>query len=178
MKTVFWDIESGDTQAQCDQVYCAGFKPYREEAYLLTRKATDTTDKKLCIDIRKELAKYDIIVSYYGLNFDKPFLNSRLLKQDEKPLPRQLHIDCYRLAKKIFKYTIISRRLISICELLHIEGKTRVEFDNWEVFKYGSPSEKKAALWKIGQHCLWDVTTLEKAFDKCFKHEVVSVSLA
>jgi uncharacterized protein YprB with RNaseH-like and TPR domain len=178
MKTVFFDIEAGGLKGEFDQVYCAAFKPYGEEPYVLSRNVSDRADKELCCEIRDELAKYDIVVTYYGLNYDKPFLNSRLLKQGERPLPRQLHIDCYRLAKKIFKYALVSKRLVSICELLGIKGKTRVEPDIWETMKYGDTNEKARALKKVREHCTWDVITLEKAFDKCFKHGIVSVSLA
>jgi len=178
MKTVFFDIEAGGLKAPFDQVYCAAFKPYKEKPYILFRHIDDTNDLHLCLDIKKELAQYDIVVSYYGLGYDKPFVSSRLLKQGEKPLPRQLHIDCYRLAKKMFKHTLISKRLVSICELLHIPGKTRVEPDIWEVMKYGNHQQKREALFKVKEHCEWDVKTLEKAFDKCFKYAIVSVSLA
>lgn len=178
MRTVFFDIEAGGLKAPFDQVYCAGFKPYKEEPYMITREVTDSNDKQLCLKIARELLEYDIIVTYYGLGFDKPFLNSRLLKHGCMPLPRQLHIDCYRLAKKIFRYTLHSRRLISVCELLGIGGKTRVEPDLWEKMKYASLKDRKVALGQIKEHCLQDVVTLEKAFDKCFKHEIVSVSLA
>ncbi len=116
-------------------------------------------------------------MTYYGLGFDKPYLNSRLLKHGEAPLERQLHIDCYRLAKKIFKYALVSKRLVSICELLGIKGKTRVEPENWELMKYGSVEVKREILKEIIHHCLWDVRTLEMAFDKCFKYGLSSISL-
>ena len=178
MRCVFFDIEAGGLKIPFDQVICAAFKPYGEKPYVLARQATDTNDKKLCKDIKKELEKYDIIIGYYSLDFDKPFVSGRLLKHGEKPLKRQLHIDCYRLAKKIFKYTTVSKRLISLCELLHIKGKTRVDFDKWEIFKYGTIAQKKKALKIIVPHCKWDVITLEEAFDKCFKHAIVSINLA
>ncbi len=128
--------------------------------------------------IRDELAKYDIVMGYYSLGYDKPFLSARLLKNGEKPLPSQLHIDCYRLAKKIFGWSLHSRRLVSICELLGIKGKTRVEPIYWEGFKYDGFKGKEKALKYITDHCHYDVIVLEKAFDACFKHAIKSVSLA
>ena len=178
MKTVFFDVEAGGLKAPFDQVLCCAFKPYGEKPYVLSRGLKDTSDKKLCIAIRDELAKYDIVAGYYSLGYDKPFINARLLKHGEKPLPRQLHIDCYRLAKKIFHYSLNSRRLVSICELLGIKGKTRVEPEYWEEMKYAAEENRGRALKKIIDHCHYDVVTLEEAFDKCFKHGISSVSLA
>lgn len=177
MKVVFFDIEAGGLKAPFDQVLCACFKPYQKKPYALSRSPKDTTDKKLCQQIKQELEKYDVIVTYYGLNYDKPFVNSRLLKHKLKPLKRQLHIDCYRIAKKLFKFTLHSRRLVTICEHLGIKGKTRVEPDLWEKMKYAAEAEKGKCLKEIVNHCLWDVKTLEEAFEQCFKYEIASVSL-
>lgn len=178
MKTVFFDIEAGGLKAPFDQVICCAFKPYGEKPYVLSRKVHESSDKRLVMDIKEELAKYDILVGYYSLGYDKPFLSARLLKHKQTPLPRQLHIDCYRLAKRLFQYSLHSKRLVSVCELLGISGKTRVEPELWEQFKYDSLDGKKHALKYIVEHCHYDVVTLEQAFDQCFKHEVRSVSLA
>ena len=177
MKVVFFDIEAGGLKGNFDQCLCAAFKPYGLKPYALSRTKGDTSDKKLVSDIKRELEKYDIVITYYGLGFDKPFLNSRLTKYGMKPLRRQLHIDCYRTAKKIFKYALTSKRLVAICEHVGIKGKTRVEPDIWEKMKYSAIAEKGKCLQQIVDHCLWDVKTLEECFDKCFKHEVSSISL-
>jgi uncharacterized protein YprB with RNaseH-like and TPR domain len=178
MKTAFWDIEAGGLKSPFDQVLCSGFKEYGQKPYMLSRKTKDVTDKGLCIAIASELAKYDIIVTYYGLGYDKKFMNGRLLMHGLKPLPRQLHIDCYRLARRIFGGTVQSKRLVAICELLGIKGKTRVEPELWMKMKYAAEAEKGKALKQIVEHCLWDVVTLEQAFDKCFKHAIAGISLA
>lgn len=178
MKTVFFDIEAGGLKAPFDQVICAAFKPYAKPAYVISRDPQDEDDKKLCCKIRDELAKYDIVVTYYGLDYDKPFLNARLLKFGEKPLKRQLHLDCYRLAKKLFKYALHSKRLVVICEMLGIKGKTRVEPAHWEKMKYSAVAGKEEPLKLINTHCKADVEALEKAYDKCFRYAVSSISLA
>lgn len=177
MKTVFFDIESGGLKTPFDQVICCAFKPYGKQPYVISRKPNDTTDKELCIKIKDELEKYDHLVSYYGVGYDKAFISGRLLKYGEKPLRRQLHTDCYRIAKKLFRWTLQSLRLVTICEHLGIKGKTRVKPAMWEQFKYDALDGKKKALKQIVKHCKWDVITLEKAYDVCFKHEIVSISL-
>ena len=178
MKVCFFDIEAGGLKSPFDQVICCAFKEYGKNPYVLTRKASDTKDKVLCQSIKEELEKYDVLVSYYGLGYDKCFISGRLLKYGLKPLKRQLHIDCYRIAKKMFRWTLHSLRLVVICEHLGIKGKTRVEPEIWEQFKYEASLGKQKPLKQIVEHCLGDVITLEKAFDKCFKHGISSISLA
>ena len=146
MKTVFFDIEAGGLKSPFDQVICCAFKPYGEKPYILSRKPSDTSDKQLCIDIKNELEKYDHLVSFYGVGYDKAFISGRLLKYKERPLKRQLHTDCYRIAKKLFHWTLHSRRLVVICEHLGISGKTRVTPALWERFKYDALDGKKKVL--------------------------------
>ena len=124
MKTVFFDIEAGGLKSPFDQVICCAFKPYGGKAYCISRLPQDTDDIKLCLKIRDELSKYDHLVSFNGLGYDKAFVSGRLLKHGERPLPRQLHTDCYRIAKGMFHWTLHSLRLVVICEHLGIKGKT------------------------------------------------------
>jgi uncharacterized protein YprB with RNaseH-like and TPR domain len=177
MKTVFWDCECGGLKSPFDQVICAAFKPYQGKPYIISRKPSDTTDKELCFKIKEELEQYDHLVTFNGLGYDKAFVSGRLLKHGLKPLKRQLHTDCYRIAKRLFHWTLHSLRLVVICEHLGIKGKTRVTPALWEQFKYDALDGKKKALDEIIKHCLMDVATLESAYDKCFKHEIVSISL-
>lgn len=176
-QSVCFDIEAGGLKSPFDQVICCAFKPYHEPAYVISRKPEDTDDKDLCIKIRDELEKYDHLISYNGLGYDKAFISGRLLKHGQKPLRRQLHTDCYRLAKSIFRWSLHSLRLVVICEHLGISGKTRVEPSVWERFKYDAVNGKQEALFEITGHCLQDVISLEASWDKCFKHAVVSISL-
>ena len=132
----------------------------------------------MCLAIRNELGRYDHIVTYYGLGYDKPFVSSRLLKHGHSALPRQLHTDCYRIAKKLFQWTLHSKRLVVVCEHLGIGGKTRVEPALWEDMKYANDKLRQKAYKQCIDHCLLDVVTLEEAYDRCFKHEIVSISLA
>lgn len=177
-KTVFFDIEAGGLKAPFDQVICCAFKPYGSKPpYVLSRRPSDTSDRKLCIAIREELSKYDHLVSYNGLGYDKAFLSARLLRWGERPLPRQLHTDCYIIAKKLFRWTLHSLRLVVICEHLGIKGKSRVEPAIWEQYKYDALAGKRKALKKICRHCIGDVLTLEQAYEQCFVHAIVSIGL-
>jgi uncharacterized protein YprB with RNaseH-like and TPR domain len=172
MDIVFWDIEAGGLKSPFDQLLSSAFKPYGDKPYAILRRARDVDDRELCIKIRNELESYDCFVTYYGLRYDKPFLNGRLYKYGERPLKRMKHIDCYSLACKIFKYTLHSKRLITICEHLGIKGKTRVVPADWEQVKYAAHGKSREALRRIAEHNLWDVIALEEAYVKCFKEEI------
>ena len=144
---------------------------------MLTRKLQGESDKQLCLSIKAELNKYDYLVGYYSLGYDKPFISARLLKHGYEPLQRQLHTDLYRIVKKVFYFALNSRMLVTVCEHLGIKGKTRVEPALWEDMKYASQKQKDIALKSCMAHCLADVVTLEKVYDR-LKKNVVSISLA
>jgi uncharacterized protein YprB with RNaseH-like and TPR domain len=173
-----FDIEAGDIHATADQMLLACFKPYEREPYCISRKAQDTTDEELVKKVKTELLKYDILVTYNGINYDIAFLNARLIKHYQKPMPRKLHIDCYKVAKRQLKWVTYNRKLVSLCELAGIEDKTRVKYEIWERAKYGSKIEKLKALYEIKDHCLKDVIVLEQMYDKTFKYGVSGVTLA
>ena len=177
MKTVFFDIEAGGLKAPFDQVLCCAFKPYEKAPYVLRRRLKGESDRELCLSIKKELSKYDYLIGYYSLGYDKPFISARLLKHGLDPLPRQLHTDLYRVVKKVFYFSLHSRRLVTVCEHLGIKGKTRVEPALWEDMKYASQKEKHMAMEQCVEHCRFDVVTLEKVYDR-LKSNIVSVSLA
>jgi len=178
MKVCFFDIEAGGLKGNVDQVYLCAFLEYGKKPYLISRNLNETSDKRVVTEIRDELEKYDVIIGYNSIRYDKSFINMRLLKHGLRPLKRQLHIDCYRVAKRMLNWTITSKRLICICEHLGIKGKGRVEYNYWELFKYGSVKEKQFALDQIKEHCKQDVLVLQEAYDKCFRHGISSISLA
>lgn len=179
MNIVTLDIEAGGLKSPFDQLLTVAFKPYHKKPYVFKRDIQADSDKEFLKQVRQEIEKYDCLITYYGIGYDIPFLNGRLLKHRLEPLKRMLHIDCYRLAKTIFHWTIHSRRLVTICEHLGIAGKTRVTPDDWETVKYYHEAKSKsAALEKIAYHNLWDVITLEQAYDQCFKKFLKSVSVS
>ena len=126
------------------------------------------------------MEKYSIIITYNGLRYDIPYLSARLLKYHNEPIKRHLHIDCCRLAKKIFQRTLRGKyiKLVHICSFLGIKEKGFVDPEIWERMKYAAEAEKGKCLKKISAHCKDDVVSLEKAFDMCFRHAIVSISLA
>ena len=160
MKIAFWDVETSNFKPDFAVMLCCGIKPYEKEPIMIYKGRSGVNDKKLVKSIKDELEKHDILVSYYGLGFDLKFLNSRLLYWGYEPLREKLHIDVYRIARKIFN--ISNRRLATIAHFLKIEGKDHVEGELW--MKAALEGDKRS-LMRIIDHCKRDTEVLEKVLD-------------
>jgi uncharacterized protein YprB with RNaseH-like and TPR domain len=101
----FVDIEASNLKADFGTVVVVAIKPYKGEVKVF--KARPGRDKSLLKRVAKELAKYQLWVTFYGKLFDVPFLNSRLLANRLPPLPKQHHCDLYWVIKG---QTALSRR--------------------------------------------------------------------
>lgn len=129
-----------------------------------------------CID---EMSKYDIICTYYGKGFDLPFLRSKAFHYDipfpgfstEFSTTRQgkdivrttseiTHFDLYFVVKS--KFNLGRKSLDSVCDYLHIKGKTNLDKEIWRRGAYGDP----VALREILSHNRGDVEILEQLHKK------------
>lgn len=161
MKCAMWDIETTHLKPNFGMLLCGAVKEYGRPPVLLSAGRKGKNDKVLAIAIRDELEKYDILVSYFGLNFDLKFLNSKLIHYKERPLAPRFHIDAYRTVKKVFNTS--SRSLATITEYLGIPGKSRVTPELWLSAGYDNSAP---ALKEILDHNKWDVIILEQVFDR------------
>ena len=105
MKTALWDIESSDLKPAFGVMLCAGIKEVGKKSKILKKGRAGSNDRELLVAVRNELEKYDILIGFYTLGFDRKFLNARLLRWGERPLERKLHIDVYRIVAKNFPNT-------------------------------------------------------------------------
>lgn len=172
MKVAYFDIETTNLDANMAVMITACIKPQGGKTIQFYKGRTGSNDKELVKAVRDELEKYDIIVGYYHLGFDIPFINSRLLYWNLKPLEKKLQIDVYRIAKKTFKLT--SRRLAAVTEFLKIRGKTRIDFEEW--LKAALDGDKKSIAY-ILEHNVADVEILERLLER-LKYNVLSISRA
>jgi uncharacterized protein YprB with RNaseH-like and TPR domain len=159
MRVAFFDIESSHLKADFGVMLCACVKPLDEDVITLDGRR-GSNDKELCLRLKEELEKYDILVSYYGLGFDVLFLNSRLLHYGLEPLKMKYHIDMYGVVRKFA--ALHSRRLESVSKFLGIKGKGSIEPELWVKAAYDGD---KDALAKIKQHCKEDVEVLESLYE-------------
>lgn len=138
---------------------CACVKPLGGDVVILDGRH-GSNDKELCIKLKEELEKQDVLVSYYGLGFDLNFLNSRLMHYRLEPLKMKFHIDMYQVIKKFA--ALHSRRLESVSKFLGIKGKGGLEPELWVKAAYDGDKE---AIAKIKQHCKADVEVLEQLYE-------------
>lgn len=166
-KIVCFDIETSNLDGDYGYILCAAIKPLGEPAKVLRisdyelHKTQPWNDRLLVRDIKQELERADVWVSYYGKRFDQPMINARLLASGAKPLSEVIpHIDLYYVARRVLR--ISSKRLGNVAELLKIQPKMPVPRAIWVRAQAGhAPS-----IAYLSRRCRRDVETLEQAYLK------------
>lgn len=162
MKVAFWDLECSGLNATFGVMICAGIKPIGKPPIMISEGRKGASDQQLCVNIRDELEKYDILISWYGLDYDLKMLNSRLLKWREKRLRFMLHQDDYRIAKRYLNTH--SRRLDVVATHLGVKHeKTKIIPDDWVT---ATIDGNKKALKSIVRHCELDCYVLEEVHER------------
>lgn len=160
---VTFDIECSDLNADKSVMMSAVVKPLKGKPVVFINKNLGTDkgldDKEICIALRDELEKANIVISYYGLGFDIPYLNTRLLFWGERTLRKHLHIDCYRLVKKNFRVT--RRSLANITAHFQIKGKNHIPMIGWK--KAEILGDEKSLAYVV-DHNIKDCIILEELF--------------
>lgn len=117
-------------------------------------------DKPLLVEASKIWAEADIVVTWYGLGFDQPFLNSRLIFHRLPILKDVYHLDLWKTSRKQLKFR--NNRLATVSEALRTtQKKTPIDPDAWIKILFGD----KKAMKYIKEHCLADVDTLEEVYE-------------
>jgi uncharacterized protein YprB with RNaseH-like and TPR domain len=138
-----------------------GFKEFGKRASIITG-SKGPNDKALAVAIRDRLEGYDLLVTFNGLNYDVPFLNSRLLFHNERPLKPMLHVDLYRVAKRLFS-KMSRKSLANLSSYMHLGVKHNVLSETW---LNGSLGYDKRSIDEIARHCRKDVAITERLFHK------------
>jgi len=115
-------------------------------------------DGKL-VELRMEaMNDYDLLFTYYGTNFDIPFIRTRCLDHDIRfPVYREIsHKDLYYMVRS--KLKLHNNKLATVCQFLGIKGKTPVEPRLWREAMYGDEKSLK----EVYKHNVEDVKILEK----------------
>lgn len=118
-------------------------------------KGLRSDDSAIVRKVAELLQTADILVAHNGVQFDLPFLQSRLARWGLPYFQPRKFIDPVWLARKHFRLS--SNSLDAVCSHLGIEGKTPVSRRAWvEAFLDGS----RAAMDEIVHHCKMDVKIL------------------
>lgn len=169
-RIVFFDIESTNLKGNFGYCLCFGWKRLGGKTKVL--KITDysqhaknpTNDAPLMRDVHNILTnEADIVVTYYGKEFDRKFLNTRMLLAGLPPLPplSSEHIDLYFTCRG--NLLLHSNRLAVVAETLGCPmRKTPLTGPIWVRATAGD----KRAIKYIVKHCARDVDVLEWCYMK------------
>jgi len=119
-------------------------------------------DKRLIESIIREISNYKIIVGYFSLGFDLPYIRTKALHYDI-PFPNYGDIysfDLYYLVRS--KLNLSKKSLESVCDYLNIDGKTFINRSAWRKAKYGDPK----SLQEVLDHNIYDCEITEKLYEK------------
>jgi hypothetical protein len=165
-RIICWDLEAFhmNWDAGVAVLFCMCWKVvgepkvYTESVWAYPGKdALD--DGIVCERIRNILETADLWVTYNGLRFDVPFLQTRLLANDLPVLAPIAHKDLYYTAK--FKLKLARNSLLSVQNFLKLDNhKTPVDLRQWIRALAGDKKAQK----EIIIHCQNDVLVLEECY--------------
>lgn len=159
-----FDIETTNLGADFGIVLCAVVKPMSDNLKPRIFRLDDVKhevrdeDYHVVCQIKEELERHEIVISYNGIKFDMPFLNTRLMYHNEDTIKELLHIDLVQTARKNFR--MYRKSLANVIQLLDIpEKKTQIEQKYWRWAMMGD----REAMDYVVEHCIQDVRSLESA---------------
>ena len=162
-----FDLECSSLQADFGIILAAVVKtPFKKPKIFRADKLnpkwskTRSDDSKIVKAVADELSKYDILVAHNGVDFDLPFLRTRLLVHDLPPLPDFKIVDPVKIARKSLRlgYNSLER----IASLLGVNQKKNVDGQVWlRAILDGD----KNAMDQITDKCVSDVLMLESIID-------------
>ena len=176
MRVTFWDIEATNLDAGFGRILCASFIDLdkdRVETFRIDespwRGKAKIDDSKLAGAIRDRLHSADIVVDWYGSQFDKRFVNARLAKHGLPPLRLTkengtMQIDAMYASNPM---KIGSKRLDNISRFFNSPNrKTPLDPDIWASAAAGD----RGALDLIVEHCEADVRVLKDLWPNIAQH--------
>lgn len=165
-KILYFDIETTDLEAGMGHVLCVGYKWEGDKKVtllsLLDYPGKNLNDDRVLLKaFEKIYLQADLIIYQYGEYFDLPFLRTRLLINNCKPLPTAAQVDTWRICR--FKLKFGSNRLDTVAEILGCPyKKTPVKRTQWADARIG---DKKAFAYVL-DHCKKDILVLEWVYKK------------
>ncbi len=163
----YFDLETTNLKANFGRILCASVadmfgnvRTFRiDEAPYARKRRRD--DVALAVALRDYLEQFDIILGWYSKMFDIPYLNTRLLIGNERPLRADImHVDAIWKAKK-GSMALHSARLDALAKTFRLDvQKTGLDPEIWNDAADGD----KEAMDYVVEHCEADVLVLRKVF--------------
>jgi len=166
-KEGYLDIETTGFEANYHHILTYVIKVKGEKKYYtaqITKKDLDSGifDKRVCEQLVKDLAEFDVIYTYYGTGFDIPFMRSRCLYWGIT-FPEfgvLKHKDLYYVTKRLLK---LNRGSLEVAtKFLGISGKNHVLGNEWMLARIGN----KKGLKYVMEHNIIDCDILEELHEK------------
>lgn len=166
-RIVCLDIETTNLSADFGYILCYSMKELGGDIIhrTITPKEIKTYkfDEGIVKQFLKDIKGVDKVITYYGSNFDLPYLRTRALRFG-LPFPgwkELLSVDVYYIARS--KLRTHRKRLETVADLMNIPSKEhRLNPEIWQRAQAGSVR----ALEYIQQHCDEDVITLEEVYKR------------
>jgi uncharacterized protein YprB with RNaseH-like and TPR domain len=163
----FFDLETTNLKANFGRILCASVadmygnvRTFRidEEPWKRERRRDDIA---LAVGLRDYLEQFDVLVGWYSKMFDIPYLNTRLLIGNERPIRSDMmHFDPIWKAKK-GSMALHSARLDAVAKTFRLEvQKTGLDPEIWNDAADG----EREAMDYVVEHCEKDVLVLRQAF--------------
>ncbi len=163
----FVDLETTNLKGNFGRVLCASVadkygnvRTFRLDDPLFARDRR-RDDVALVVALRDYLEQFDMLVGWYSKMFDIPFLNTRLLIGNERPMRTDImHLDPIYKARK-GSLTLHSARLDAVAKTFRLPvQKTGLDPDIWNDAADGVTE----AMDYVVQHCEADVLVLRMVF--------------
>lgn len=163
---VLFDIESTNLKADFGYMLCFGWKNLGDKKTNCvsidqsTEFHKDPTNDKYVTKIAYDvLSKADMIISWNGIRFDVPFINTRMLvHMPGTYLPSIPHFDGLPISRHYLR--LHSNRLASVAMFLGTANKTPLDGPTWTRASAGH----KPSLRYVVEHCRRDVEVLEQVY--------------
>jgi uncharacterized protein YprB with RNaseH-like and TPR domain len=166
LKTLVWDIETTDLKADWGRILCIGYAWYPGRPTILAPVAGRTgrallNDRDLVKRFLRIMQDADMQVTYYGKQFDLPYVTAKAIKYNLGPPPDVPHVDLYWTVRRSF--AISRRRLESVAKFLKLRHKkTPVDGAIWQLAVTGD----MGAARYVAAHCRADVALLCEAYQR------------
>jgi uncharacterized protein YprB with RNaseH-like and TPR domain len=108
-KIMYFDIEATDLSAEFGEMICFGYWWHDEPEPVVMRMwdysgwdelPVEKRDLYLLKDVVKIMEEADVLIGHFSPGFDFPFIQTRCLMHGLPVIPKPVHIDTWRIAKK------------------------------------------------------------------------------
>ena len=171
-RVAFFDIETTDLKANRGRMISYAIKPLRGKVKYeeWTRKEAinrDLQDRRIMKLLIEDLQEVDLLVTYYGTNFDNKFVRTRAMIMELPGFPEFGTIKHFDLFYAVKGNLSLTRKSLGVAtQTLGIEGKTPLNIEVWNDALLGYSDAMK----HIKEHNVEDTKILEQLYLRMLPH--------